>query len=209
MTRHIGRHKATDRQIVVSWMLLPNQIENALATFPDELSETLRRELMGAVSSADAQRTDILGDLLGRKMYADSGKGLLQVLHEAKKLVTMPIDDIVMTPDGNHRLELRSVLEAIQAIPAPDNANKFNPHTYNTVTEGQQEQIGIAHNLLAEAKMLEADANFKRQQAYQLAPSLNPANSAEAKAVQDLITPDKAKAAPEADVTAEPATDAK
>lgn len=174
MTRHLGRHAESDAQVVVVSMLIPNQTTHALVVYPDKLGETLRRELMACVGTIEAQRAENLADVIGRRQYADTQKSILHVLHEGQRLIRTPIDEVVMTPDGNHKLPLRTVLEAIQKLPRADGVERFNPHTYNTVTEGQQEQIGVARNLLEEAKMLEADAAYKRSQAYQLAPSLRP-----------------------------------
>jgi hypothetical protein len=174
MTRHLGRHAETDEQLVVVSMLIPHQTTHALVVQPDKIGETLRRELMASVSGMEAQKSENLADVIGRRQYADTQKSILHVLHESQKLIRMPIDDVVMTPDGNHKLPLRTVLEALQLLPTADVADRFNPHTHNTVAEGQQEQVGIARNLLVEAEMLEADAHNKRAQAYKLAPSLRP-----------------------------------
>ena len=205
MTRHLGRHKDTNAQAVVVSMLIPQQTTHALVTYPDNLGETLRRELMTAVGSIDSQRAENLADVLARRQYADTQKSILQALHETKRLERVPIDEVLMTPDGNHKIALRSVLEAIGALVPATPADKFNPHAYNTVTEGQQEQLGVARNLLVEAEMLEADARNKRAQAYQLAPSMRPAQSLGAQlgtapSVDMTIT--AASAATEAVVTA-------
>jgi hypothetical protein len=193
MTRHIGRHTQTGKQVAVSYMLLPNQTTNALVTYTDQIAENLRRELMNAVNSAEGQSADNLAEVIGRRLYADTGKSILQVLHETGGLTPVSIDEIDMTPDGNHKIPLRSVLEAINQLPVEDGAERFNPHTYNSAAEGQQEQTSVAHNLIEEAKMLEADARFKREKAYQIAPSLRPTPAA----VADVSAPVAAEAAVE------------
>lgn len=177
MTRHVGRHKDTNEQLAVVWMLLPDSTTHALVARVDSVRDPLRRELMQAIASPEAQQSEALSDAIGRRQYADTRKSILQVLHEHGYLKATPIDEVVMTPDGNHRVPLRAVLEALGRVSpanAPADANKFNPHTYNSVAEGQNEQTGAAKNLLIEAEMLESDARAKRAHAYRLAPSLNP-----------------------------------
>jgi hypothetical protein len=80
-----------------------------------------------------------------------------------------------MTPQGNHRIPLRTVLEAIAALPVSETAEKFNPHTYNAESHTSTEALQIAHNLIAQAEMLDMDARAKREEAYRLAPALRPA----------------------------------
>jgi hypothetical protein len=176
MTRHLGRHKETNEQAVVVWMLLPQQTTHALVVYPDRMKNpTLRNALMTALGTGEAQRADVLGDVLGRQTFADSQRGILQVLHETQSLHRTPIDDIDMTPDGNHRIPLRAVLEAIGWLAASAGGDKFNPHTYNAVRAGAgEENVAKAQNLLVEADLLEGDAARKRAQAYAIAPSLNP-----------------------------------
>ena len=190
MTRHVGRHKDTNEQLAVVWMLLPDQTTHALVVHIDRVRDPLRRELMQAVSSPEAQQSEALSDAIGRRQYADTRKSILQVLHESGQLTPMPIDEVVMTPDGNHRIPLRAVLEALgrlKGVEAPADTTKFNPHTYNSGAEGQNEQTGAAKNLLIEAEMLESDARAKRAQAYRLAPSLNPQLQAQRVAEADAV----------------------
>lgn len=178
MTRHIGRTADTNEQLVVVWMLIPEQSTHALVVKPDKLTDALlRRELMDTLAGIEAQRCETLADVIGRRQYADTQKSILQVLHERNSLTRLAIDEVMMTPDGNHRIPLRDVLNALGKLgdaPAQAAAEKFNPHNHNTVTEAGNEQVGVARNLLVEAEMLEADARAKRAQAYMIAPSLNP-----------------------------------
>ena len=53
--------------------------------------------------------------------------------------------------------------------------DRFNQHVQNQNAGVNERNLGIANNLLIEAQMLESEANRKREQAYQQAPSLRPA----------------------------------
>lgn len=175
MTRHLGKIASTEQEVVVHYMLIPDQTVNALVTRTDRLTGSLRSEVLSALQSAEGQSATKFADVLSRKLFADSRRGLFQVLHEQGLLETVAIDDVVMTPQGNHRIPLRTVLEAINALPTADDANeRFNPHTYNAQAETGADSLQIAHNLLAQADMLEMDARAKREEAYRFAPSLRP-----------------------------------
>lgn len=51
---------------------------------------------------------------------------------------------------------------------------KFNPHMHNKDATKNDQNIGIARNLLIEAELLMEEVNRKREQAYRYAPSLRP-----------------------------------
>jgi hypothetical protein len=176
MTRHLGKIASTEQEVVVHYMLIPDQTTHALVTRTNLLTGSLRSEVLSALQGPEGQSAENFADALGRKLFADSRKGLFQVLHEQGLLESVAIDDIVMTPQGNHRIPLRTVLEAIAAIPETTaSTERFNPHTYNAESHTGAEALQIAHNLIAQAEMLEMDAHAKREEAFRLAPALRPA----------------------------------
>lgn len=173
MTRHLGKLSTNDEELIVVYMLIPDQTSNALVTRTSRLTGPLRNEMLNALTSAEGQQANNFADVLGRKFFADSGRSLIRVLHEMKLLEPVAIDEVVMIPQGNHRIPLRDVLEAIGALPKDDaRQEKFNPHTHNSEAHTSDESMAIAHNLLAQAELLESDANQKREEAFRLAPSL-------------------------------------
>lgn len=181
MARHIARTRGGE-QLAVSYMLLPNSTTHALVTKIDLLPAQLQRALTGLIESPEAQHTETLADVLGRRTYADSGKNMLQVLHETRNLMKMPIDDIIMTPRSNVRVPLREVLVAMGRIvdvqqEQVQQEQGFNPHMNNQQAAVQEENVTIARNLIIEAEMLEADAHHKRMRAYSIAPQLAPAKA--------------------------------
>lgn len=178
MARHMGKDMKGE-PLVVSYMMLPNSPEpKALVTRPGRLDQNLQRTLMSLVGSPEAQSTRDLADVLGRRMYHDSGKTMFQVLHEIKALEAVSIDDVVMTPQGNTSYPLRTILEQMGAIRSPvteqRQAEGFNPHANNQQAEANDEVTGLARNLLIEAEMLEEDARAKRERAFSMAPQLRP-----------------------------------
>jgi hypothetical protein len=70
-------------------------------------------------------------------------------------------------PVGQHKTPVNPYAEPSET--------KFNPHTSNQGVQVNEGTTAIAHGLLMEADMLEADAHAKRERAYQQAPHLRPA----------------------------------
>ena len=178
MAKHLGRDMAGD-QLVVSYMLMPESQNKALVTRVNRLHRNIQRALMSLVGSPDAQSSLHLAEVLGRRMFEDTGKSFFQVLHEMKALEAISIDDVVMTPSSNTSYPLRMVLEGMGVIAAPvtearQGEQGFNRFVNNQQAEETEESLGIARNLLIEAQMLEDDAARKREQAYTHAPTLRP-----------------------------------
>jgi hypothetical protein len=195
MLKHIGMLENTGKNVVVVFMSLPNDEENALVidtdALPDQYNEALRR----IVESTEGQQAKDLADILGRRPSPDgSSQTMLQKLHVSQRLMKVPVDIVHMTPRRGMKFPLRSILDQMKKndseTPADLNdldpvtraqviaeMGKFNVHKTNmegTTADGQAES---ARNLIRMAEMLEADAVGKRAQAYAIDPSLNPARS--------------------------------
>ncbi len=177
MTKHLGRDLKGE-SLVVCYMLMPESKDKALVVRPSKLQHHMQRTLMNLLSTQDSQASTHFADVLGRRMYEDSGKYLLQVLHEIKALEPISIDEVVMTPASNVTFPLRSILENMGVIKTPTlvqtEAMGFNPYEANAAAEVSDERLMLAKNLLIEAKMLDDDANMKRESAYKIAPQLRP-----------------------------------
>ena len=211
MLKHIGMLENTGKNVVVVFMSLPEDENNALVidtdALPDQYNEALRR----IVESAEGQQAKDLGDILGRRPSPDgSSQTMLQKLHVSQRLMKVPVDIVHMTPRRGMKFPLRQILETMKQAdretPADLNdldpitraqviaeMGKFNVHKANmegTTAEGEAES---ARNLIRMAEMLEADAVSKRAQAYKIDPTLNPANRA-AKAAEQAAAPAVTKA---------------
>lgn len=191
MIRHTGILNNTGKNVVVVFMSLPEDPENALVVDTDALPDSFNEALRKMVESVDGQNAQNLADVLARRISPDgSNMTMLQKLHSASRLQKVNVDLVTMTPRKGLNWPLRQVLEAMkqqdQTTPADlsdldpetraaviSEMGKFNVHARNmegTTAEGQKAE---AAGLLKMAEMLEADASAKRQQAYKLDPSLN------------------------------------
>lgn len=171
---HIGRVRETRVPLAVIMPLLPDT-ENCLVVYTERLPAELKQEFDRILFSDESQNCVNLSEPLSRRFYSSSGQSVLNTLHTHGFLKPLSIDDVDMNPIGNTFVPLREVLVASKIMPAKEGAAPFNPYEYNAKQANVGEAVGTARNLLAEADMLMEDARRKREQAYNMAPSLRPA----------------------------------
>ena len=207
MIRHTGILNNTGKNVVVVFMSLPEDPDNALVVDTDALPDSFNESLRKMLESVDGQNAQNLADVLARRISPDgSNMTMLQKLHSAGRLQKVNVDLVTMTPRKGINWPLRQVLEAMkqseQTTPANINdldpetraaviseMGKFNVHARNmegTTAEGEKAE---AAGLLRMAELLEADAMAKRQQAYSMDPSLKNRNQLD----QQPITKAEAK----------------
>ena len=178
--KHLARDE-NNQQLLVVFMQIEGQPEKSLTIRTEELPLPLRRAVISILESPEGQSITTFADVLGRRVYADSGKTFLQVLHEGGYMKVKPIDQVFMTPVGNMSIPLRTLLGQMGKIINQEQVvtaegSGFNPFANNMNITENEESLGIARNLLIEAQMLESDALAKKNRAYAMAPSLKPNN---------------------------------
>lgn len=177
--KHVGRHAATGQRLVVVFMELPGEPENALVVFSDSLPDRYHQALMDAVESNEGQSAKELYEVLARKVFWHGGQ-MLNTLHIEGLLAKIPSKNIIMTPNTSTNVPLNEILENIHKIeaglltensaPAPTESRIDSNVTESKAEESRQ----IAQNLLIQAQLLEDDARRKREEAYRYDPSLKP-----------------------------------
>lgn len=179
LTKHVGVDPATNSRIALIMAIMPNT-EDCLVVNTDRLPEHLKENFTHILGSNEGQNATNLADVLTRRLYSDSGKNMLQTLHEYGYIRKASIDDIQMTPTPSYKIPLRTVLveSGLLARPIEQETGKFNPHNFNAQAANVGESIGTAQNLLLEADMLEREAKAKRERAYTFAPTLRPGATA-------------------------------
>lgn len=200
MLKHIGQLENTGKNVVVVFMSLPGDEDNALVidtdALPDQYNEALRR----IVESVEGQQSKDLADILGRRPAPDgSGQTMLQKLHLSQRLMKVPVDLVAMTPRRDMKFPLRQIIENMKQVDAQTpldledldpstraaviaEMGKFNVHQSNLQGEGAESRTLEARNLIREAELLEADATSKRAKAYSIDPTLNPGHKAHVEA---------------------------
>ena len=217
MLKHIGQLENTGKQVVVVFMSLPNDEENALVVDTDALPDQYNEALRKIVESVEGQQSKDLGELLGRRPAPDgTGTTMLQKLHGAQRLMKVPVDLVHMTPARGMKFPLRQILDAMKQVDAttpPDlddldpvtraqviaEMGKFNVHQSNmegTTADGKAQE---ARDLIRMAEMLEADATARRAQAYAIDPTLNPVHKSKTSGgswLEESLTASAKKAVP-------------
>ena len=193
LTRHVGLDKTSNARVI---LLYPNlkDTQDCLITFSETLPLELKEAVFQVQNADEGQRAINLLDVLGRRVFSDTGKSIAEILHVHGYIKKVNIDNILMTPSSIYKIPLRDVLVQSGLMtknPTVAESNeKFNPHLYNADAANRGEALGIARNLLAEANMLEEAAKQKREEAYRHAPSLHPMNATKA---DPYVVPDVAE----------------
>lgn len=191
MKRHIGKLANTDQRCVVVFMQIPGREDHALIVQTDNLQPRFEQAIMDIVDSQEAQAEATLANVLGRRMMPETGKTLLQTLHESGLLRSVHIDQVVMMPMPNMPFPLRKIIEGMgdNTLPPPSQEvvaeqEKFNAAAHNMAATTDEQRLGIAKNLLIEAEMLQTEAERKKAAAYKYAPELAPKAKAVAPAAK-------------------------
>jgi len=200
MIKHVGVVNNTGKNVVIAFMSLPGDDNNALVIDVDALPDNFNESLRRIVESDEGQQALNVGDVLGRRMSPDgSNTTLLAKLHAAGRLQKVPVELITLTPKKGIRWPLRDILKAMntQNEQTPDgwddldpetkaqvasNLKKFNVHENNMQGEYASDNREKAAGLLKQAELLEHDAHNIRMRAYSLNPAL-------AKPLTDLPKP--------------------
>jgi len=201
MYRHTGQLNNTGKNVVVVFMQLPDDPAHALVIDTDALPDMYNEALRKVVESTEGQQAKNLADVLARRPSPDgSSTTMLVKFHQSSRLQKTPVTNVTMVPRRGVRWPLTEVIKAMQsqegmpqgfdeldpetkAAVAAD-VKKFNVHAVNSENDNTATLKSQASNLLEMARMLELDAQGKREQAYRIDPSLRPDNKRAAQQAQ-------------------------
>ena len=185
MIKHLAKIKDSDARVLVIFMSLPGDEDNALVLHVDTLNDMIRDELSELVETPEAQNEKDLGVFLKRKTMKALAPGvsILDWLHTSRKLVRAQTKNVIMTPNPGIRIPLNDIVKNMKTM---DDASK-NPQAVVSETpkvdvkhwgKNAEETKHIAENLLFEAKMLREDAELvaakKEADARAMLDSLSP-----------------------------------
>jgi hypothetical protein len=183
MIRHVAKLANTDQRCVVAFMQIPNREDHALVVPIDNMPPRIEQAVMDVLKSPQGQHEENFGVALSRHLLPDTGQNILEYLHSTRRLVPVPVGQVLMMPTPNNPVKLSNILESLGRLPDQQTkglmeeyaTEKFNPHINNQVAATNENQRSIARNLIVEAEMLELDAKRKREHAYGIDPGLRPA----------------------------------
>ena len=181
--RHYGKITTTGSNILVVFNQLPDAPEYALVVPTNSLTGPLQSDLEFLWKSPEAQSSADLSGVLSRRSNSGSGS-VLQGLHQARKLMKIPVDEVLLTPNNTSSIPLKDYLIKQGIYISGEFKNDLFPKEdvmvkENLKIESEEDAQKIASNLLYEASMLRADiqaleknAKQKEAQAYKLCPAL-------------------------------------
>jgi hypothetical protein len=178
MIKHTGRVDSTNRRVVVVFPSIPEDQDNCLVVDINALEQRYHDGLMQAVESPEAQASNKLYEVLGRKLFWD-GKNILTTLHEKGFLRRIPVDTVTLLPTTTDTLPLKE-FNAYQKMVSETKTDPAIPQTPDSSTKAgemakpldETNEDGIARNLLIQAELMEADAMRKREEAESVSPGI-------------------------------------
>ena len=170
--KHVG--EVDNKRVVVVFLQLPEKPEMALVVDADALPERDHEFLMREVQSKEGQDAQNLYELLNRRMMPSTNTTLLTYLHASNRLVPVPVSKVNLLPYPNHRVPLVDVLKEIGKPVSQKSLEEKNFYQTQRDAELDEGNVNTAMSLIAQAEVLEAEANTYRERAYRMAPSLRP-----------------------------------
>lgn len=181
--KHVGTYGG--KPCVVVFRELPEDRESALIISSNTLEGQLHDDVMSVIDSHEAQSAQEVSEVLHRRRLSD-GENMLSALHARGKLQKVPVSMVELTPAPNQSVPLGDINREIRKItegtnpPLITEANS-EPTAAPQTAAPTGEPSDIAKNLLTQASLLEQDAKAlvedaekKRNEAYDLDPSLRP-----------------------------------
>jgi len=196
MLKHVGRLSSTDAKVVVVYMQIPGKEDHALVCESNALPDRMHDAVMRALESKTGQAAQNLGEYFGRQFLSDMGCDIMTGLHRAGRLRPVPVTDVQMVPSAGHAYPLNEILRNMGKLPeagipvdaakyGDPNDTKFNPHAHNHGIDESEDALQSAKGRLAQANMLQMEANKIKEDAYRMAPSLRPQSQAAKKSEVD------------------------
>lgn len=187
--KHVGQYGGNP--CVVVFREIPNEPENCLIVVSSTLDDRDHDDLMETVSSAEAQASGDVSQVMARRQMTN-GEQLLNFLHFNKKLQKVPVSMVTLNPTPSQSVSLAEVNAEIKKITNdpvapvtdPTHLREDNPATSQVNPSEAPAEVPAenpAQGLLLQAELMEQDAEnllaeskAKRQEAYDIDPSLKP-----------------------------------
>ena len=175
--KHVGRLLNTDRRVAVVFMQIPGRDTHALVVDTDALPDSYHDALMGVIDSVEGQQTPTLANILNRRVLPDTGQDIMTSLHVRGFLQAQPVENIIMFPRPNTPMPLTDIIKMMSQTPEQARADVETARDRFQETmdhDSAEKNRAMAMNLVTQARDLQAEANRKLEQAYDIDPSLRP-----------------------------------
>jgi len=170
--KHIGKQISTNDKVVVLFREVPGEPNNCLVVKTRSLGEMDHDDLMSVLEGLEGQDSNQLADVLHRHMNR-AGFPILESLHNSRKIMKLPTDDVALTPNSANSVALNEVNNAIRAneVGSDTGGPAAVAQQTQTADDGMMTDKQIAESLINQAKMMESEAARLRAEASELAPA--------------------------------------
>lgn len=113
ITKHVG--KVGEKPCIVVFRELPNDPDHCVVIESSGLTDQQHDALMSVVTSAEAQQSNDLSEVLHRRSFPD-GSNMLSSLHLTGRMTRKPVSMVFLTPRPSQHIPLADVNAEIRKI---------------------------------------------------------------------------------------------
>lgn len=110
--KHVGKIKSTGKKVLVAFRTLPGDAYSSLVVATENLNDDQHNSLIQLVESPSAQQAFEFHEVLARARFPD-GSTMLPTLHQQGKLLKVPTDQVLMTPNFHVSISLSELNQII------------------------------------------------------------------------------------------------
>lgn len=110
--KHVGRIKATGKKCLVAFRTLPGDAYSCLIIPTENLQDDQHDSLIQLVESPSGQSVSEFAEALSRAKFPD-GSTMLPNLHATRRLIKVPTDQVLMTPNFQTSVSLAELNQII------------------------------------------------------------------------------------------------
>jgi hypothetical protein len=124
--KHIGKSKTTGKKVLVAYRTLPGDAYSCLIIPTENLTDSYHDALIQLVESPSGQSAHEFAEVLARAKFPD-GSTMLPALHTQGRLLKVPTDVVIMTPNFSASValsELNQIIAEQQGVSVSDLAIK-------------------------------------------------------------------------------------
>ena len=110
--KHVGRIKATGKKCLVAFRTLPGDAYSCLIIPTENLQDEQHDSLIQLVESPSGQGVSEFAEALSRAKFPD-GSTMLPNLHATRRLIKIPTDQVLMTPNFQTSVSLAELNQII------------------------------------------------------------------------------------------------
>jgi hypothetical protein len=110
--KHVGRIKATGKKCLIAFRTLPGDAYSCLIIPTENLQDDQHDSLIQLVESPSGQSVSEFAEALSRAKFPD-GSTMLPSLHATRRLIKVPTDQVLMTPNFQTSVSLAELNQII------------------------------------------------------------------------------------------------